>query len=132
MSLCFTRSIMISRQKLHYFIEIYFLKCNISGFELYVHNLDFTIDNDRLQREFSSFGRIIYVKVCEHKNGKSKGFGFVCFSSPEEATKAMTEMNGRIIEGRPLNVALSQDQPIGNVKYLLKSTRWRLHLNILT
>jgi len=77
------------------------------GVNLYVKNLDDTIDDDRLRKEFHSFGTITSAKVMM-EDGRSKGFGFVCFSDPEEATKAVTEMNGRICGTKPLYVALAQ------------------------
>lgn len=77
------------------------------GVNLYVKNLDDVIDDERLRLEFSQFGTITSARVMT-EGGRSKGFGFVCFSSPEEATKAVTEMNGRIIVSKPLYVALAQ------------------------
>merc|ERR1719225_1804791 len=77
------------------------------GVNLYVKNLDDTIDDERLRKEFAPYGTITSAKVM-NEEGRSKGFGFVCFSSPEEATKAVTEMNGRIIVAKPLYVARAQ------------------------
>ncbi|XP_056133576.1 polyadenylate-binding protein 1A-like [Lampris incognitus] len=70
-----------------------------------VKNLDDGWDIERLCKEFSAFGTITRAKVMM-KGGQSKDFGFVCFSSPEDATKAVTEMNGHIVTTKPLDVAL--------------------------
>ena len=46
--------------------------------------------------------------MTEGAGGRSKGFGFVCFTCQSDATKAVSEMNNRIIGAKPLYVALAQ------------------------
>lgn len=82
------------------------------GVNLFVKNLDDTITSEGLEEEFKPFGTITSAKVMVDETGKSKGFGFVCYSSPEEATKAITEMNQRMVLGKPLYVALAQRKDV--------------------
>ncbi|CAK9140800.1 unnamed protein product [Ilex paraguariensis] len=78
------------------------------GVNLYIKNLDDSIDDDKLKELFSPFGTITSCKVMRDTNGISRGSGFVAFSSPDEASRALLEMNGRMIVSKPLYVALAQ------------------------
>lgn len=82
------------------------------GVNLFIKNLDDSIDDEKLKEEFAPFGSITSVKVMRTENGKSKGFGFVCFSTPEEATRAITEKNQQIVAGKPLYVAIAQRKDV--------------------
>jgi polyadenylate-binding protein len=77
---------------------------------LYIKNLDDSIDDERLRTTFQTYGTITSAKVMRDKDRPevSKGFGFVCFSSPEEATRAVTAMNGQMVGSKPIYVALHQ------------------------
>jgi polyadenylate-binding protein len=82
------------------------------GVNLYVKNLDDQVDDDKLREEFSKFGAITSARIMKDEKAQSRGFGFVCFSAPDEATKAVTEMNGKLLNGKPLYVALAQRKDV--------------------
>ena len=78
------------------------------GVNLYVKNIDDEFDDERLQAEFEAFGTITSCKIMRDEKGTSKGFGFVCFETPDEATKAVAELNGKMVGSKPLYVSLAQ------------------------
>lgn len=80
----------------------------VPGVNLYVKNLDDNIDDERLKEAFAHYGPITSAKVMTDANGRSKGFGFVCFTQPEQAARAVTEMNATLLGSKPLYVALAQ------------------------
>lgn len=82
------------------------------GVNLYIKNLEDDIDDEKLRSEFEPFGTITSCKVMCDEKGTSKGFGFVCFSSPDEATKAVAEMNNKMIGTKPLYVSLAQRREV--------------------
>lgn len=78
------------------------------GMNLYVKNIDEGLTDDQLRETFSPYGTITSAQIMRDEAGNSKGFGFVCFSSQEEATRALNELNGRMINNKPLFVTLHQ------------------------
>ena len=61
-------------------------------------NLVDEVDDERLRKEFESSGTIQSAKVMRDPHGRSRGFGFVCFSNNEEAEKAIKDGHGMLMD----------------------------------
>lgn len=73
--------------------------------KLYVGNLPFSFTQEDLTKMFASYGELTEVVIISNKfSGRSKGFGFVTLTDDAQAQKAITEMNGKDVQGRPLVV----------------------------
>jgi len=83
-----------------------------SGVNLYVKNLDQALTEDDVRKEFETFGTITSCKIMRDDKDVSRGFGFVCFSTQDEATKAVNDMNGKMLANKPLYVALAQRKDV--------------------
>ncbi|ORY80964.1 hypothetical protein BCR37DRAFT_348488 [Protomyces lactucae-debilis] len=75
---------------------------------VFVGRLAWAIDESRLAEEFAQFGAITSTKVIRDRmTGRSKGFGYVEYETPEQAQAALA-MSGKDIEGFNINVDMSQ------------------------
>lgn len=82
------------------------------GCNLFVKYLEDSVDDDTLRKEFQPFGTIVSAKVQKDSENRSRGFGFVCFETPEAANKAQSAMNRKAIAGKPLYVALLETKEV--------------------
>src|SRR3984893_17050803 len=73
--------------------------------KLYVGNLEFATSSQDLQELFASAGTVESASVVEDREtGRSRGFGFVEMSTKEEGAAAISQFNGKEVNGRALNV----------------------------
>uniref|UniRef100_A0A8C2EQD9 RNA binding motif protein 39a n=1 Tax=Cyprinus carpio TaxID=7962 RepID=A0A8C2EQD9_CYPCA len=72
---------------------------------LYVGSLHFNITEDMLRGIFEPFGRIDSIQLMmDSETGRSKGYGFITFADAECAKKALEQLNGFELAGRPMKV----------------------------
>ncbi|MBN2025235.1 MAG: RNA-binding protein [Actinobacteria bacterium] len=74
--------------------------------KIYVGNLSYSTSSEDLRTLFEEFGSVDTAEVVMDRNtNRSRGFGFVEMSSGEEANAAISAINGKDVDGRPLNVS---------------------------
>lgn len=74
--------------------------------KLYVGQLGAEISSDELRQLFAAQGFVVTSArvICDREGGRSRGFGFVEFSSEDEAQRAIDALNGMDVRGRKLLV----------------------------
>ncbi|KAH6802639.1 RNA-binding family protein [Perilla frutescens var. frutescens] len=78
---------------------------------VYVGNLSWGVDNDDLESLFSKHGNVKEARVVyDRENGRSRGFGFVTYSSPEEVNSAIEKLDGKDLDGRSIRVSPAEER----------------------
>lgn len=76
--------------------------------KLFIGGLPWAVDDERLREIFSEFGEITDAHVAKDKfSGRSRGFGFVEFSTDDAAQAAIDALDGKELDGRPVTVNLA-------------------------
>lgn len=76
---------------------------------LFVGNLAFTTDQSELRALFAEFGEVADAQVITDRDtGRSRGFGFIEMASAADAEKAISSLNGKTLNARPLTVNVAK------------------------
>ncbi|KAJ8774376.1 hypothetical protein K2173_011625 [Erythroxylum novogranatense] len=87
------------------------IRC-MSSSKLFIGGLSFGTDDQSLKDAFSSFGDVVDARVIlDRDTGRSRGFGFVSFTSSESANSAMSAMDGQELHGRNIRVSYANERP---------------------
>lgn len=76
---------------------------------LFVGSLAYATTDDGLKAHFEQIGPVKSARVItDREKGQSKGYGFVEYENPEDNQKAVDQLNGKELDGRPLSVSLAR------------------------
>jgi cold-inducible RNA-binding protein len=74
--------------------------------KLYVANLSWSTSDESLKEAFSQVGSVLSANIIvDRETGKSRGFAFVEMSNEQEASEAISKLNGLNLDGRNIKVS---------------------------
>ncbi|KAH9624606.1 hypothetical protein KSS87_010309, partial [Heliosperma pusillum] len=82
------------------------------SFRVYIGNLPWDVDNDRLEQLFSEHGKVLSARVVsDRETGRSRGFGFITMASETEMNDAIAALDGQSLDGRAIRVNVAEERP---------------------
>lgn len=76
---------------------------------LFIGSLAYATTDDGMKAFFQQIGPVVSARVItDRETGRSKGFGFVEFENDEDNQKAVDQLNGKELDGRPITVGLAR------------------------
>jgi len=79
---------------------------------LFVSNFSWDRSEEDLSEMFAPYGELENVKlIFDRETGRSRGFGFVKFINADDAQNAMSELNGKEVDGREIRVSVARPRP---------------------
>jgi RNA recognition motif-containing protein len=92
---------------------------------IYVSNLSFNVIDEDVESYFADYGEVSSATVIKDKfTGKSRGFAFVEMPNEEAANKAILELDGAVVDGRTISVAVARprEEKTGNKPFARKGS----------
>ncbi|XP_021285618.1 glycine-rich RNA-binding protein 2, mitochondrial [Herrania umbratica] len=83
--------------------------------KLFVGGISYQTDDQSLKEAFSKYGEVIEARVIvDRETGRSRGFGFVTYTSTEDASSALQALDGQVLHGRQVRVNYAAERPPRN------------------
>ncbi|KAF5186902.1 Rna-binding protein cp31b protein [Thalictrum thalictroides] len=83
-----------------------------SSLRIYVGNLPWSVNSDRLEQLFSEHGKVMDARVVsDRETGRSRGFGFVTMANQAELDDAIAALDGLSVDGRAIRVNVAEERP---------------------
>ncbi|XWS47927.1 hypothetical protein CRYUN_Cryun13aG0028100 [Craigia yunnanensis] len=95
--------------------QVFRCMSNSPSSKLFVGGISYQTDDQSLKEAFSKYGEVIEARVIvDRETGRSRGFGFITYTSTEDASSAIQALDGQDLHGRQVRVNYAAERPRRN------------------